>query len=146
MSETLKGQLGGQFVTAACLHIDSTRSSATFSGAGHPPIVHWRAAERRIVTVPSEGMLMGVVPSTYPSTRLTLAPHDRLVLYTDGVLEAANSAGAFFGDGRFHQIVAGHAHGSGADLARAIVDDMKRWIAPQEGFADDVTIVVVEVT
>jgi phosphoserine phosphatase RsbU/P len=145
MSETLQGQLGGQFLTGACLHLDVASDTAEFSGAGHPPMVHWHAAEKQIAVVPSEGMLIGVMPSTYASTRVSLGPGDRMVLYTDGVLEAANPAGEFFGDERFHRVIAEQAEATGAVLAQAILDEMQRWIAPASQFDDDVTIVVVEV-
>jgi sigma-B regulation protein RsbU (phosphoserine phosphatase) len=68
-----------------------------------------------------------------------------MVLYTDGVLEAANPAGEFFGDERFHRVIAEQAEATGAVLAQAILDEMQRWIAPASQFDDDVTIVVVEV-
>jgi phosphoserine phosphatase RsbU/P len=95
--------------------------------------------------VPSEGMLIGVMPSTYASTRVLLGTGDRLVLYTDGVLEAANPAGEFFGDRRFHEVIAEQSGATGAVLAQSILDEMQRWIAPARQFEDDVTIVVVEV-
>jgi len=145
MSETLQGQLGGQFLTAGCLHLDATSSAAVFAGAGHPPMIHWRNTDQQIALVPSEGILIGVLPSTYASTHLTLAPGDRLVLYTDGVLEAANAAGEFFGDRRFHRVIAEQAREPGSVMAQAILDEMQRWIAPARGFDDDVTVVVVEV-
>jgi sigma-B regulation protein RsbU (phosphoserine phosphatase) len=85
------------------------------------------------------------VPSAYQSTPIPFGSGDRLVIYTDGVLEATNRAGEFFGDERFHRVVSAHAQRSAADLARAIADEMMQWIAPRQGFDDDVTIVVVEV-
>ena len=141
MSQTLHGQLGGQFVTAMCLHIDGPGGRAAYAGAGHPPILHWRAADRRLEPLASAGILMGVVPATYESGFVPLAAGDRLVVYTDGVLEAANAAGEFFGDARFHAVVST----GGPRPADAILAEMTRWVAPRQGFDDDVTLVVVEV-
>jgi phosphoserine phosphatase RsbU/P len=39
-----------------------------------------------------------------------LQPGDRLLLYSDGVTEAANAAGEMFGDGRMRQVVSDYGH------------------------------------
>jgi sigma-B regulation protein RsbU (phosphoserine phosphatase) len=145
LSHTLHGQLGGQFLTAMCMHLDGERGDISYAGAGHPPVLHWCAAERRLDSLASDGILISLVPSKYVSRRVTVASGDRLLLYTDGVLEAANNADEFFGDGRFHAVIAAHATRSGADLATAILAEMAQWAAHRDGFDDDVTLVVIEV-
>jgi len=145
MSRTLEGQLGGQFLTAMCLRLDAERGEIAWAGAGHPPLLHWHAADRTLDTLNSDGILMGVAQSQYASRAARVRSGDRLLVYTDGVLEAANEDGAFFGDERFHAVIADNAAKSGPELARAIVDDMIRWSGRESGFEDDVTLVVVEV-
>lgn len=145
VSRTLEGQLGGQFLTAMCLHLDAERGELVYAGAGHPPLLHWRAAERTLDSLSSDGILIGLVQSQYASRTARVERGDRLLVYTDGVLEATNADGAFFGDDRFHAVIAEHAAKSGAELTRAIVDDMVRWSGRPTGFDDDVTLVVVEV-
>ena len=145
VSQTLQGQLGGQFLTAMCLHLDAARGEIAWSGAGHPPILHWHAAESRLDALASDGILIGMMAPRYASRRAAVGSGDRLILYTDGVLEATNTAGEFFGDHRFQAIIAHHAHRSGGDIADAILDEMKRWSAHLAGFEDDVTLIVVEV-
>ena len=94
----LHGHLRGQYVTAACLWLDTEALTARYSAAGHPPLALWRAAEDRLSRVESNGILFGVeVDSAYPTRELALAPGDRLVLYTDGLTEAENASGEPFG-------------------------------------------------
>jgi sigma-B regulation protein RsbU (phosphoserine phosphatase) len=145
VSRTLDGQLGGQFLTAMCVHLDGERGEIAYAGAGHPPLLHWRAAEQRLEVLNSDGPLIGLVPSQYASRRVRVERGDRLLLYTDGVLEATNQGGAFFGDERFHMVIAQNASKSGPELGRAIVDDMKQWCENAAGFGDDVTLAVIEV-
>lgn len=145
VSGTLDGQLGGQLLTAMCVHLDAERGEIAYAGAGHPPLLHWRAAERTLDSLTSDGLLIGVVRSQYVSRRARVQRGDRLLIYTDGVLEATNRDGAFFGDERFHAVIAQNAAKSGAELARSIVTDMVRWSGRGMGFDDDVTLVVVEV-
>ena len=93
----------------------------------------------------SDGPLIGLVPSQYTSRTVRVQSGDRLLVYTDGVLEAANRGGAFFGDERFHAVIAQNATKSGTELGGAIVDDMSHWCENAAGFGDDVTLAVIEV-
>jgi sigma-B regulation protein RsbU (phosphoserine phosphatase) len=145
VSGTLQGQLGGQFLTAMCLHLDPAHREIVCAGAGHPPLLHWHADDRRLTTVPSEGILIGFAPSPYTARRVSVGSGDRLFLYTDGVLEAASDTGEFFGDARFAAVIAGHASKSAAELARAIMDGLRQWRRQADGFDDDVTLIVVGV-
>jgi serine phosphatase RsbU (regulator of sigma subunit) len=145
VSRTLDGQLGGQFLTAMCVHLDGERGEIAYAGAGHPPLLHWRAAEQTLEILNSDGLLIGLVPSEYESRTARIQRGDHLLVYTDGVLEATNQDGAFFGDERFHAVIAQNATKSGAELGRSIVEEMIRWSGNPAGFTDDVTLVVVEV-
>jgi sigma-B regulation protein RsbU (phosphoserine phosphatase) len=145
MSRKLDGQLGGQFFTAMCLHLDGERREIAYAGAGHPPLLHWRAAEQNLQMLPSEGLLIGLVPSHYTSQRAQVRSGDRLLVYTDGVVEATDKKGSFFGDERFHATIARHATKSCAELGGSILEEMIRWSGTPSGFDDDVTLIVVEV-
>ena len=145
VSRTLDGQLGGQFLTAMCVHLDGERGEIAYAGAGHPPLLHWRAADQRLELLNSDGPLIGFVPWQYASRTVRVQRGDRLLVYTDGVLEALDAGGAFFGDERFHAVIAQNAARSGAELGRAIVDDMMQWCEHASGFGDDVTLAVIDV-
>ena len=106
VSRTLDGQLGGQFLTAICVHLNGERGEIAHAGAGHPPLLHWRAAEQTLEALNSEGILIGLMPSVYASRAVRVQRGDRLLVYTDGVLEATNKDGGFFGDERFHAVIA----------------------------------------
>jgi sigma-B regulation protein RsbU (phosphoserine phosphatase) len=145
VSRTLDGQLGGQFLTAMCVHLDGQRGEITYAGAGHPPMLHWRAAEQKLEVLNSDGLLIGLLPSEYTSRTAPVQRGDRILVYTDGVLEATNKDGAFFGDTCFQATIAQNAAKSSAELGGAIIEEMVRWAGVPAGFADDVTLVVIEV-
>ena len=145
VSRTLDGQLGGQLLTAMCVHLDGERREIAYAGAGHPPLLHWRAAEQTLDVLDSDGLLIGLMPSEYRSRTSRVQPGDRLFIYTDGVLEATNKAEAFFGDQRFHATIREHAARSSSELGRCILEEMIRWSGNPEGFGDDVTLIVIEV-
>ena len=61
------------------------------------------------------------------------------------MLEVTNKDGAFFGDEHFRRTIAQNAAKSSAELGGSIVEEMTRWSGNPAGFADDVTLVVIEV-
>ena len=72
-----------------------------------------------------------------------LEPGDRIVLYTDGVTEAQNDAGEFFGRKRLREAVQRAGGANCAELHAAIQKAIVDFTAGAEQ-ADDLTLVVVE--
>jgi serine phosphatase RsbU (regulator of sigma subunit)/pSer/pThr/pTyr-binding forkhead associated (FHA) protein len=72
-----------------------------------------------------------------------LAPGDRIVIYTDGVTEAQNLRGEFFGRKQLRELVAAHAPDSFAALYDAVLRAVKVF-TDSATQADDITLVVVE--
>jgi len=72
-----------------------------------------------------------------------LAPGDKVVIYTDGVTEAQDKQGAFFGRKRLREIVDAHAAGTAAGMHDAI---QRAVAAFTEGAAqsDDITLLAIE--
>jgi serine phosphatase RsbU (regulator of sigma subunit) len=72
-------------------------------------------------------------------------PGDRVVLYTDGVTEARDESGAWFGDREFRAFVAGHRDGSPGRFLDALLAHLRRWAGRDGGpFDDDLTIVAID--
>jgi len=75
------------FATAAMLSL-AADGSVAYALAGHPPILHARRAERRVVRLGLGGMALGIRPGErYPVGRAELAPGDVLAVLTDGFSE-----------------------------------------------------------
>jgi sigma-B regulation protein RsbU (phosphoserine phosphatase) len=120
--------------------------SGTFSyaNAGHnPPIwLNVRTGEAQHLWL--HGMALGVTPDVQLAEEsLILEPGDVLVLYTDGVTEALNSADEEFGVGRLERATRANADRSAEEIVQAIqaaVDDFAGNIPP----FDDFTLVVLK--
>lgn len=137
-------QLRGQYLTAGYLVIDHVRRSAVYAGAGHPPLIVWRASSGKVDRYENNGLFLGLRPSeVYPNLEISLSPGDRLMLYTDGLLEATNRADESFGDSIDSRIA---AHGSlpAVSFADALLNDLHTWKCDQ-GQDDDLTLLVVDV-
>jgi serine phosphatase RsbU (regulator of sigma subunit) len=114
-----------------------------YVNAAHcPPIVvrpNGETAELAATGVPV-GLLEG---TTYELAACQLSPGDKLVVYTDGVTEAQNASGAFFGRRRLFDLVRTQAAASAAELHDAIQGAVRDFTegAPQ---SDDITLVVLD--
>lgn len=112
----------------------------TIAAAGHQlPI---RTDGRRTDRVGSHGTIVGMLDSIrIKEADFTLGPEEVLVLYTDGVTEARDDDGGFFGEERLMALAAAHAAESATAIASALADAAVRF---QHGFPrDDIAIVVL---
>jgi sigma-B regulation protein RsbU (phosphoserine phosphatase) len=141
LNSVLAGKLQGQFVTAAYLFLDLKAGTASYSAAGHPPLLHYHAAGRSIENVVENGLILGIMPhASYQSKDLALGSGDRFLLYTDGVLEASQR-GEEFGEDRVKQVLSRPL--SASDLCQSLGAEIVTW---SRGVAnDDVTIVAVDI-
>ena len=145
MNTILCGNLQGQFVSAGYLFADADRRALKYAGAGHPPMLVWRAGPRHVESLEENGMLLGLFPDgDYRSRTLPLERGDRCLLYTDGLLEAPSSSGEEFGSDRLSSFLAEHASLPAQHFCDRLVDRVAEWQGRARDLHDDVTVVVVD--
>ena len=134
-----------RYVTAAWLNIDALNRRFVYGAAGHPPLLIWRGASHSVESVAENGLLLGLMPDApYSQAQGVLERGDRLLLYTDGVIEASGPGGEHFEQSRLEAAI---AEGVGLD-ADAFASHLSRRLCEWHGadpFGDDVTFVVVDV-
>ncbi len=131
------------FVTVFYCIFDPSNGILCYANGGHNPPFLRRAEGSIEVLNGAGGLVLGALPgTTYPSHRVQLRHADRLVLYTDGVTEAFNSAGEAYGTTRLVAEI--EAHGDGA--AAGLIERICRGVADFAGTAaqsDDITLTVL---
>jgi sigma-B regulation protein RsbU (phosphoserine phosphatase) len=141
LNSVLSGKLQGQFVTAAYLFLDMEEGTGSYSAAGHPPLLHYRAADSSVHDVVENGLILGFVAfAKYEMKVFPVHKGDRFLLYTDGVLEASRGAEEF-GETRVKQILAQPL--SAEQLCASISRELSTWSHGVAG--DDITIVAVHI-
>jgi sigma-B regulation protein RsbU (phosphoserine phosphatase) len=140
MNTTLCGNTQGQFVTAAYVHLDADSRELRYSAAGHPPMLLLRGGE--VTCVIENGLMLAAFDSSdYTTTVRPLMPGDRFLLYTDGIVEAADRRQEEFGEERLCALLrksGGLAHAEAADL---ILSAVQQWATAQD---DDMTLLVCD--
>jgi PAS domain S-box-containing protein len=137
---------GDQFLTIGFARLDLQARVLEYVGAGHPEAYVLDAAGNIKARLASLSCPLGVVPEgVFPaSPNVALAPGDLLLLCTDGVLEAADSAGTRFGEQRLLNVVRACRGESAAQVAENVYAAVRAFNQNQPQF-DDVTVVVIKV-
>jgi len=134
----------GLFVTVFYGILDPATGTLTYCNAGHNPPYLLSAQDRDTVqTLPKTGMVLGVVEdATWKKETVRLAPGDVLVLYTDGVTDAEDEQGTFFGLERLLQIAQANLGRSAQDTQDALLAGVHEFMGDAPQF-DDITLVIV---
>ena len=97
--------------------VDLQRATLTYCSAGHPPAIFLRAEPREMFTLDEQSGVVGAFRAmSYHDGHVRLRVGDRLLLYTDGVTEARDPHGAFFGEQGLRDAVMEEAGGSDEGL------------------------------
>jgi sigma-B regulation protein RsbU (phosphoserine phosphatase) len=135
------------FATAVYGVIDLTTGTFSCACAGHPgPVIEGPGGVRQIAIArdergPGLGLCRG---AAYPVTSIPLESVHRMILFTDGVLEAENQQGEPFFDKRLVGIVASHS----GDTLDHLLDDILASVltfSQARHFDDDVCLLGFEV-
>ena len=143
LERTLSGQLKGQFVSASYLWLDTEKCEASYSAAGHPPLLRWH--DGQLERVESNGILIGVFSDNhFPVRRMSIQPGDRFLLYTDGLSEPENASGVPFSE-HMETVIRHHRRDWAPHLCDQLLLEVRRWQPSSLAQQDDITLIVVDV-
>lgn len=134
---------GSRFITLFYGLYTPSTGALEYVNAGHlPPLV--RRASGAIDRLDGGGMALGMFDhAAYETRRVTLAPGDTLVLYTDGITEAENREGRAFEDAGLEAILAHRRDERDPEtVARAIIAAVDAH-AGDVRLHDDLTVAVL---
>jgi serine phosphatase RsbU (regulator of sigma subunit) len=131
-----------RYVTAFIAALDPGTGRLSYTNAGHCPGLLLRA-DGSAQRLEANGMPLGLFPVVeYERGEVNLAPGDLVLLYTDGITEAANARGDEFGLDRLQAVVHKHSREPLVALAVAIETAVEVF-ADGTPFGDDRTLVVL---
>lgn len=147
MDSAIASQFGpDKFVTAIIGELHTVTGVWTWTAFGHPPalIVRGGRVVKTLDSVINAPLGLNLLHEHPAIGRERLEPGDRLLLYTDGVVEARDAEGEFFGVQRLVEFISREA-AAGQPAAEALRRLNLSILAHQEGeLQDDATTVMVE--
>jgi sigma-B regulation protein RsbU (phosphoserine phosphatase) len=144
LNRILFGQLHDQLVSVAYLWLDTGNRKALYSAAGHPPLLRW--SEGKLERFESNGLLFGVMADPdYPVCDLPIRFGDRLLLYTDGVIEPENARGDSFGNRKLEEVLRDNQSRPASEMSDQLLSEIRLWQPAGLGQQDDITLIVIDV-
>lgn len=137
-----------QFVTAVYLYVDTVTMRGRYAAAGHPPGLLWRRSRQALELLDEPGLLLGVrTGEIYTETPFSLETGDRLLLYTDGLTEAENTAEESFGDSVLPALIRDNQGLETEQFVDLLLQKVLSWSedGPRRGQEDDITAVVIDI-
>ncbi len=132
-----------RFITFFYGIVDPSKGDLAFANAGHNPPVLVRASGK-VEMLEGGGPVLGVLEiAPYHEERTKLAPGDTLVIYSDGVTEAASVAEEEYGEQRLIDVVAQHRAEPADAIVKAVMDSVSQF-SLGAAQADDITVVVAK--
>ncbi|HBN75119.1 MAG TPA: stage II sporulation protein E [Planctomycetaceae bacterium] len=135
----------GIFVTAFYAIYNPQDKSLTYASAGHNPPIHRKCGTSPVTSLDRAGRIpLGISSEiTYDDATVKLSSGDRVVLYTDGIIEAFGSDDTQFGTDRLGAIV-GRCDLNSTTIVDAVVNQLQKFTGTTSQ-ADDCTLVVMKV-
>jgi phosphoserine phosphatase RsbU/P len=148
LNSMLCSQAKGQYATAVYAYLDEKTQMARYAAGGHPPPLLWRKTTQTLRRLNEGGLLLGVRSNeAYAEEEFIFEPGDRLLIFTDGLVEATSPDGLEFGSARLEEFIRMHTSLSADHFAGQLLEEVLKWPGSRNNHpqADDITIVVIDV-
>ncbi len=133
------------YLSAFFLAIDKNYT-ITYTNAGHQKAIVYRKIPNKIEYLDTAGYFVGMLEEmgdAYEEDTTKLNYGDRIILFTDGIVETKNHAQEEFSVERLEQLILSNSHCSVNELKQVIVNEVKEF-AGGESQKDDITMLIIE--
>ena len=132
------------YVTSYYACLDTRQKKITFAKAGHHHPLFWRADVGDFDKVECAGPALGLISEPFfTETEMEYRQGDRVLFFTDGIMEQTNPSGEMYGRKKFLDLASSLFKEGTAEPLRKMVSDA-RTFAGSENFGDDVTLLLLE--
>lgn len=137
--------VSNMFMTLLMLKYQPDKLS--YVSAGHPEMLHYIASDQKVITEKGGGIALGMVPDISRMVHeesISFGEGDCIVLYSDGIPEAASEKGELYGMQNFKRVLSDHGDLNTAEAIRnGLLADVKAYMGKATQL-DDITIVVLK--
>lgn len=155
------GKMPSQFVTRLNSHFFDVLSRRLFATcyyalinintgilstvkAGHYHPLFWKASEKKFYTIKSKGPGLGIIQDAeYETTHHELHDGDKLLFFTDGIIEQTNQDGDMYGQKRLEAKFHGYILSGEKNILESLKNDLLKY-AGYTPITDDITMLLLE--
>jgi serine phosphatase RsbU (regulator of sigma subunit) len=132
------------FVTTFYGILNPTNGEFTYANAGHnPPYLVSNRTEDSVYSLKKTGIALGLLEENeWKQNSILIPPGGTLVLYSDGVTDAQNLEGEFFGEERLMAIIQANLGKPAGEMQEIISSAVEEFVGEASQF-DDITLVVL---
>ncbi|RKX68971.1 MAG: protein serine phosphatase, partial [Spirochaetes bacterium] len=145
LNRAVTGRMGAdRFATISIIILDAEKGSISYSNGAHHPLYILRGETGKYRMFDTDGLPLGIdINASFGHKRIRVRTNDYLVLFTDGLPEARNTAGEELGTDRLLKFIARHAGQNPVELTRRVKDYIEDFTSGTKH--DDQTFVTLKV-
>jgi serine phosphatase RsbU (regulator of sigma subunit) len=146
INNLLIGKTGNQPITALYCYLDMDNMIVRLSRAGHPYPLYFNYNKGTVEEIKTQGNVMGIWPSAnFTSTQLTIHNGDKIILYTDGLIEIRNKQNNPYYLDQLKRSIINNKHLKGSEFTNTLINELLQWAGSKENISDDITIITIDV-
>lgn len=116
-----------------------------YANAGHNGPLFFKTRTGEIEYLQSTGPLLGPAPKQkYETANINFEKGDVLIIYSDGIVEAANQDYDFYQETRLEKVIKKNYNKTPKEITYALLDDVLKFSTNDSKYQDDKTIVVIK--
>lgn len=143
LNNSLAARFESSYFATGTFFLFHPNGETLITNAGHLPILCLRPSTGDILEIAKMGPPMGLMEDfEYPVKRLNTQPGDRLLVYSDGLMETNNVEKEQFSLARIKELFLQHSKNSTEEFLADLVQQFETWAAE---YRDDVSAIVLEV-
>ncbi len=132
----------GHFASAIVGKLDTSVGKLTYTVAGHPDLLIYRAHSGKVERRTTDGMLLGMISkemAEFACESIRVYAGDRIFLYSDAFIEVEDAKGEQLGIDGFAKLIEDHVQMDTGSCVEGIYADCLLY-SKDDGFSDDATI------
>jgi len=132
------------YATCYYAYINLKDNTVSFSKAGHHHPLFWRSLEKKFESIEVPGPLLGLLEDAeYGKETYKLAPGDKILFYTDGIIEERNSESVMFGTEHLEEVFEHTIVEMITPAIDYLIVELNRYTS-KDTYEDDITILLYE--
>ena len=146
MRTVLTRELSDNFVTASYTIFDIENKLLVTANSGHTPLLIYQRNNNSLIELYTKGSCISMLPvKASESHTFPLSINDRIIIYTDGIIECRNRHGELYGVEKFKEFIVMNKELNVSQFSQKLITELHRWKRGSASFSDDITLVVIDI-